>query len=158
MNMHILVAYATNSSGTLVASVVIANSLKNAGHNVTHKDIRAVLPSELTKYDVIVFGSPSWDYKSPEGRLEGQPHEFFRKFIKDASGTSLPEKRFAIFGLGDTAYIKFTGAVDHLEAFVNKMSGKLVIPSLRIDGFYFNQPENEKRAALWADELAKVLV
>jgi flavodoxin I len=156
--MHILVAYATNSSGTLVTSVVIATILKNAGHTIAHKDIRAVLPNELTNYDLIVFGSPSWDYNSPEGRLEGQPHEFFRKFIKEADSISLPNKRFAIFGLGDTAYIKFTGAVDHLEVFVKKMGGKLIIPSLRIDGFYFNQEDNEKKAALWADELAKALV
>lgn len=155
--MNILVAYATNSSGTLVTSVVIATVLKNAGHTVTHKDIRTVLPNELEKYDAIVFGSPSWDYDSPEGKLEGQPHEFFRKFIKDADSIRLPEKRFAIFGLGDTAYIKFTGAVDHLEAFVQKMGGKLVTPSLRIDGFYFNQPENEKKAAAWADEFTKAL-
>lgn len=155
--MHVLIAYATNSSGTLVTSVVIAQVLKNAGHQVTHKDIREVNPLDLSHFDVIVFGSPSWDYESPEGRLEGQPHEFFRKFIKNAEGVSLPEKKFAIFGLGDTAYIKFTGAVDHLEAFVKKMGGKLVIPSLRIDGFYFNQPENEKKAAMWADNLVKVI-
>lgn len=155
--MHILVAYATNSSGTLVTSVVIAHVLKNAGHEITHKDIRTVLPGELERYDAIVFGSPSWDYDSPEGKLEGQPHEFFRKFIKEADSIKLPNKKFAIFGLGDTAYIKFTGAVDHLEAFVKKMGGTLVMPSLRVDGFYFNQPENEKKAATWADELVKKL-
>jgi flavodoxin I len=155
--MNILVAYATNSSGTLVVSVIVANALKNAGHTVSHKDIRTVKPDELAGYDVVVFGSPSWDYDSPEGHLEGQPHEFFRTFIKEAAEVRVPDKKFAIFGLGDTAYINFTGAVDHLESFVKKMGGKLVTTSLRIDGFYFSQSENEAKAAAWTDELAKAL-
>ena len=156
--MNVLVAYATNSSGTLVSSVIVANKLITANHTVAHKDIRTVRPDELASYDLIVFGSPSWDYKSKEGRLEGQPHEFFRKFMSDAKDLKLPDKRFAIFGLGDTAYINFCGAVDHLLKFVEGMGGKLVIDPLRIDGFYFNQPENEKKVMTWAEKLKSALV
>lgn len=154
--MNVLVAYATNSSGTLVASTIVASKLRTT-HTITQKDIREVQPDALSTYDVIVFGSPSWDYKSPTGHLEGQPHEFFRKFIKEAENIQLPEKKFAVFGLGDTAYINFCGAVNHLEAFVERLGGKLVTPSLRIDGFYFDQPNNEAKVAMWTDELAKQL-
>ena len=155
--MQVLVAYATNSSGTLVSSVIVANTLIKAGHNVTHKDIRTVIPEELAQYDAIIFGSPSWDYNNQKGRLEGQPHEFFRAFMTKAENITMKDKPFAVFGLGDTAYINFCGAVDHLETFVNKMQGTLITPSLRIDGFYFNQPENEQLVGTWAQSLTKAL-
>lgn len=155
--MTILVAYATNSSGTLTASKIVADLLSNAGHAVTHLDIRAVEPLHLANYDIIILGSPSWDYKAASGRLEGMPHEFFRNFIQKAHGITFPEKKFAIFGLGDTAYINFCGAADRLESFVKSLMGVLVIPSLRIDGFYFDQMNNEKRVADWTNQLVAIL-
>lgn len=155
--MTILVAYATNSSGTLTASKIVAEKLAERQHSVTHKDIREVEPQQLSEYDVIVFGSPSWDYKSPSGRLEGMPHEFFRTFIQKTHGLTFPGKKFAVFGLGDSAYINFCGAADRLESFVESLQGNLVLSSLRIDGFYFDQVNNEAKVASWAEELASVL-
>jgi flavodoxin len=70
---------------------------------------------------------------------------------------TLPGKHFAIFGLGDSAYPQFTGAVNHLEEFVKKLGGKLVIESCRIDGFFFDQENNEKKLTDWSARLDNIL-
>jgi flavodoxin short chain len=139
----ILIAYATNSGGTLTVAQLIGEKLKEKGFEVLLKDIREVKKETLPEFDLIIFGSPSWDYNDKEG----QPHEFFTKFMEDCDGVKL--KKVAVFGLGDTAYLHFCGAVDYIENFVKKNGGEIAVESLRIDGFFFSQKENEERALDW---------
>lgn len=148
--MRILVTYATNSSSTKTVSNIISEILVKNTHTVTHKDIREIANEELPKYDLLIFGSPSWNYN----KLEGQPHEFFTKFMTENADLHLPEKKFAIFGLGDTAYMNFCGAVIHLEEFVAKIGGVLMAPSLKIDGFYFHENENRDKVISWTQNLS----
>ena len=54
-------------------------------------------------------------------------------------------------------YTHFTGAVTVLEKFVDTLGGKRITGSLRIDGFYFNQPENEKTVEKWAEKLSSAI-
>lgn len=143
--MKMLIAYATYSSSTESASKVIESVLSQS-HEVTRKNIKEVIPDELHNYDVILFGSPSWWNRSKDG----QPHEFFLEFMDSMQGKRV-EKPFAIFGNGDSAYTHFTGAVDVLEQFVDYLGGKKIAPSLRIDGYYFDQPGNEKLVKEWAE-------
>lgn len=149
--MKILVAYATNSSGTLMASQIIVSTLSDKGHEVTHKDIRNVKIETLDQYDLILFGSPSWNYN----KMEGQPHEYFSRFMEQADGKSVSGKKFAVFGLGDTAYIQFCGAVDHIQEFVKKIGGELIAEPLRVDGYFFDQKNNEEKIKTWADSLGQ---
>lgn len=151
--MKTLLAYATYSSGTQTASLAVAEELTKQGHTVERKNIHDITPDELNQYDLIILASPSW---LNDGK-EGQPHEYFLHFIETMQGKELPGKLFAIFGLGDTAYMNFCGAVDHLEAFVKSVKGKLVIESLRIDGFYYSQAHNTDLLKSWAHKLAQAL-
>lgn len=151
--MKILIAYATNSSGTLVASQTILSVLNENGHEVIQRDIRNVKAESLSLFDLVIFGSPSWNYN----KTEGQPHEFITQFINSMEGQELPNKLFAVFGLGDTAYMYFCGAVDHIEEFITRLKGALLLPSLRIDGFYFNQHENEILLTKWSEEITEKL-
>lgn len=148
--MKLLLAYATYSSGTVTASQEVEKELTEKGVSVTRIDIREVAQDELSNFDVIIFASPSW----LNNGKEGQPHEFFLRFMGDMQGKTLPGKKFAIFGLGDTAYMYFCGAVDYLEAFVKDLQGELLVASLRIDGFYFDQAGNTKKLQQWADTVA----
>lgn len=150
--MKILLAYATYSSGTDLATQIVQEILQKQ-HNVVRKDIRTVSFNELENADVILFASPSW--RTRKG--DGQPHEFFLDYIDSMQGKSLPEKRFAIVGLGDSAYTHFCGAVDVLESFVSQLGGNLLIPSLRIDGFYFSQQKNEDHIRDWTHSLQSAL-
>lgn len=150
--MKILLAFATYSSGTDLASQLVEEKLKEK-YQIERKDIREVLFGELENADVVIFASPSW--RTRKG--DGQPHEFFLDFMDKMEGKKVPGKKFAIMGLGDTAYTNFCGAVDVLETFVGQLDGELLCPSLRIDGFYFNQHENEEHIRSWAHSLHSFL-
>lgn len=150
--MKTLLIYATYSSGTQQAADEVVAALGKHGVEVTKKEVPDVTPEELAESDLIILGSPSWDING-EG---GQPHEHFGAFIEKTS-TPLPGKKFAVFGLGDTAYPVFCGAVDHLEKFVQKLQGTLVIPSLRIDGYFFNPDEASKNIEAWTTQLVNAL-
>jgi flavodoxin I len=145
----ILVAYATNSSGTETVSSIITDFLATQNHTVAHKNIKEVKKDELPAYDLIIFGSPSWKYHD----TEGQPHEFFTKFMTENAALTLQDKKFAVYGLGDSAYMTFCGAVGYLEEYVQKIGGQLVVPSLKIDGFYFRQKENTEKILSWLHSL-----
>ena len=150
--MKVLLIYATYSSGTEVASGVVGDILSK-DHELTIKKLPEASPADLQNFDVIIMASPSWEHE----KEQGYPHEFWLKFIEKAGEMTLPGKKFAIFGLGDTAYPKFTGAVDHLEAFVKKLGGTLLIESMRIDGFFFDQENNETKLRDWAARLDNIL-
>ncbi len=147
--MQFFIGYATYSSGTLLVSEIIENELSKAGAAVVRKDIRYASEKDIKQNDVIILGSPSWWNRNKDG----MPHEFMLSFMDSLQGFTFPAKKFAVFGLGDTAYTRFCGAVDQLEAFVASLNGRLLIPSLRIDGFFFNQKENEEKVQEWTQNL-----
>jgi len=126
--MNILLLYATYSSGTDIASQTV-NDILSQKHKVTRKLV--------------------WDY---EGK-EGQPHQDFINFILNCANKTFENKSFAVFGLGDSSYAHFCGGVDELNSFVNKIKGKLIIDSLKIDGFYFNQADNLEKITSWTNDL-----
>jgi flavodoxin I len=152
--MKVLLAFATYSSGTDLASQIVTTVLTEKNIAVERKDIREVSVDSLREYDYIIFASPSW--RTRKG--DGMPHEFFLDFIDKAEGTDFSGMRFGIFGLGDRAYTHFTGAVDELSSFVTSHGGSLIIEPLRIDGFYFNQAANEKYLEDWADQFSQHLI
>jgi flavodoxin I len=150
--MNILLVFATYSSGTQVVSEMITDLLKKQGHEVTLKQVEETAETDLSAPSLVIFGSPSWDI----GGEGGNPHEHFLSFI-EKSTIPLPGKKFAIFGLWDTAYPIFCGAVDHLEEFVKKLQGTLIVPSLRIDGYFFNTEDANRQIEEWVSQVQKAL-
>ncbi|MBI4084814.1 MAG: flavodoxin family protein [Candidatus Levybacteria bacterium] len=147
--MKILLVFATYSSGTHMASDVVSQQLSAKGHTVELKDVQEVQLDAFNNYDLIILATPSWDI----GGQGGQPHEHFVAFIANAKGKTTPGKKFAVFGLGDSSYPQFCGGVDHLEKFVKDLQGILVAPSLRIDGYFFNQDEANNKISEWLASL-----
>lgn len=150
--MKILICYATYSSGTQTASEFLEEHLK-ATHDVTRKQVKEVDPDEFKNYELIIFGSPSWEIN----KIEGMPHQDFIELTQKALGKTYEDRTFAVFGLGDETYAHFCGAVDHLELFIMDMKAKLVHPSLKIEGFYFKKDENVKTLLEWSDKLLSTL-
>lgn len=149
--MKILLVYATYSSGTHMASDVASQELQKGGHTVDVKDVQETNIDDFNNYDLVILTSPSWDI----GGQGGQPHEHFGAFIAQNAGKTFPGKKFAIFGLGDSTYPEFCGAVDHLEKFVDALQGKRVTDSLRIDGYFFNQDEANGKITEWIGHLGQ---
>lgn len=147
--MKVLIAYATNSGGTFFATQIVESVLKNKRHSVTRKEIEEISPSALKDFDLIIFACPSWNYKGAEGEL----HASFKEFVQNFSGNSLKGKKCAVFGLGDSTYLYFCGAVDRLERFVKDNGGILLSPSLRIDGYYRNEQLHNKMLEDWAEKI-----
>lgn len=147
--MQVLIAYATYSSGTQTVSELLEKYLKEKGWEICRKNIRDITPEMLSNYELVLFGSPSW----LNNKKDGQPHEFFLQFMASMQGKSFSGSQFAVFGLGDTAYPNFCGAVHELEEFIKTLGGNLITESLRIDGYYFNEEENTKMLYAWADRV-----
>ncbi len=150
--MTILVVFATNSGGTDSASQIVVDILSQAGHKVTRKTAKETNAEDFTAADCVILASPTWDY----AEKEGQPHEDFIALMGKLEGKIFEGKRFAVLGLGDSSYTVFCGAVEHLDEFVKKMKGNLIVPSLKIDGFYYH-PENPEKVKSWTQGLTKVL-
>lgn len=146
--MDILLVYATNSGGTAQTATIIADTLKGKGHSVTMKEAKDAEKTDATKTECIILGSSSWDYNG----LEGQPLPEMAEFIDRCKDIQLEGKPCAVFGLGDSSYTYFCGAVTYLEAFVKRAKGTLVLPSLKVDGFYM-KPEAGEQITKWADAL-----
>jgi flavodoxin I len=149
--MNILLIYATNSGGTQMAAQTVTDILTRGGQTVTLKQVKEANPEDLTGYDIIIFGSPSWDYKEEQGL----PHEDYLSFIEKMKGKKFTSQKFAVFGLGDSSYTNFCGAVGHLETMVKSVEGKLAVESLKIDGFFYDQAGNEQKIKDWAGKLTK---
>ncbi len=147
--MKVLIAYATNSGGTFFATQTVENALKSKRHTVTCKEIEELSSNALKEYDLIIFASPSWNYKGAEGELQTS----FKEFVQNYSGGSLKGKKCAVFGLGDSTYLYFCGAVERLERFVKDNGGILLSPSLRIDSYYRDETLHNNLLESWTEKI-----
>ncbi|KKP87050.1 MAG: Flavodoxin [Candidatus Roizmanbacteria bacterium GW2011_GWA2_35_8] len=96
-----------------------------------------------------IFASPSWDNESEEG----QPHIDFISFMQKSTGKNFNGKSCATFGLGDSTYAHFCGAVDIVTDYIKKNGGKIINDPLKIDGYLFNTEANNKLLSDWANML-----
>lgn len=150
--MKVLLLYATNSGSTYLAGRMISAALQ-AHYTVVFKRAAEVKPKELRRFDLIVIGSPSWRVDGSEG----QPHETIQELLSQVKAKKLAKKLFALYGCGDSSYADFCGAVTYLEQFVARTGGKLVLPPLRLDKYFFQLEKSEALTKKWAKELADVL-
>lgn len=151
--MKVLIIFATYSSGTDLATDVIKKVLEAAHVEVMKKNIKDISAAEINSFSTIILASPSW--RTRKG--DGMPHEFFLDYMDTVEEGDYKGKKFAVMGLGDTAYTHFCGAVNELEKFIQAKGGVLFTESLRIDGFYFSQEQNEKKIVEWSELIAKSL-
>lgn len=132
---------------------IIAEILTQQHHTVTVKNFKDLQPDDLFAFDAIVWGSNTW----LQNGKDGQPHQYVLDFIEKMNGREVTDKRFAVYGLGDSSYARVCGSVDHLERLVSSIKGNLFTPSLRVDSFYFDQENNTKLVKSWAEEISQKL-
>ncbi|MEK7570457.1 MAG: flavodoxin family protein [Patescibacteria group bacterium] len=155
--MNVTLIYATNSGGTQEAGKIIAEVFSAAGHTVTMKRANAASAADITSADLVILGSCSWERMEGKEKLEGQLQEHMLAFTQTLLGHTYPKVRFAVYGLGDSSYTVFCGAADRLEEVVKKIQGQKVGETLRIDGFFFQENQNEAKVKQWAEQLVKSL-
>ncbi len=152
--MKVLVVYATYSGGTRIAATIVEEVLKT-DHEVTIKSVHDLDQKEISDYDFTIFGSNSWFEQKEEGQMNSGFHALKEKLQPDC----WKGKRFAIYALGDSNlyHNTFCKSADHLEKMVREFGGDAVVPPLKVDRFYFNEEENEKKITVWAEELSRFL-
>ncbi len=155
--MNIVIVYGTNSGGTYETALLIKEAFEHKGHHV--KVIRAdtVKPENLSAYDLIIFGSCTWELVTPQRKFEGTLQEHFLVFRNTLKGKEFPGKRFAVFALGDSSYTTFCIAANHLVALVKQFKGIQIGETLRINKFFFNLGENRKIVRAWSAHLMAML-
>jgi flavodoxin len=148
--MKALVVYASNSGNTRMVAERIGQRLEEHKIKATVRDVADMKPHDLRGYDLIVFGSCTWERFVDGQRLQAQLPEHMHRFVSSAEHTRLPDSKFAVFALGRHEYTGFAGAAAHLQVLVHKLGGTESIPPLKIDGFPHHQLE---LADVWTDQL-----
>ncbi len=150
--LKILLIYATNSGSTYVAGKIIKEAL-NHDFAMTMQNASETNPNDADNFDIIILGSPTWDF----GGKDGMPHEMMLELLNKWQNKSFAGKRFAIFGCGDRMFVQFCAAVDYIEKFIANVGGTLLLPSLRLNNFFFELEKETELAKEWAGELKKML-
>ncbi len=144
----ILLIYATHSGSTFVAAQIIKEIL-STNFEVVMQNALESKPTDIKNYDTVILGSPSWFSRGEEG----MPSETMLKLTDVWGKQNLSNKHFAVYGCGDDSYMTFCGAVNHLENFVKNVKGNFMLPSLRLNGFFFDVDKNVEQVKKWAADL-----
>jgi flavodoxin I len=147
--MKVLIIFATYSGGTEAAVQVLEKSLTQHGLTVSISNPKGSTNDMILQSDLTIFCSPSWDTNGKDG----QPHEEYFPFMESLKNSQWDTHQFAVMGLGDSSYPHFCGAVSVLETFIQEHKGKIKIPSLRLDGYFYNESGNAKIIQDWANQL-----
>lgn len=143
--VKIVIVYGSTTGNTEIMADMISGRL-SGDNTVDMKNSADTVVEELAKYDVVIFGSSTWGDGELQDDMEG--------FNEEIKTINLNQKKAAVFGPGDTAYPHFCKAVDILEETVKGTGGRIILPSLKIDG---DIDDNKDSINEWAENLKKMI-
>lgn len=139
--MKIKIVYETQVGTTQFVAEVLQATLQEVGHEVDLHSIRQKgRQPKLEGYDMVLFGSPTYN----EGRPEASVEQMIEEFHPDLS-----QIKVAVFSLGDKSYEAFCGSAEVLENWVKECKGTPVVPALKVDGY----PQEVTGIQEWAKSL-----
>ncbi len=125
----LLIIYGSTTGSTEQVAEWIGAVLKPQGHVVRIKNITDARVEDLEKdHDLILLGVSTWG----DDGVESQ--EDYVLFYKELDRGLLKGRKVALFGCGDSNYEDFCGALDLLEAKMEKLGAIIGNELLRIDG------------------------
>ncbi len=108
-------------------------------------------PEDLTKGDVLILGSGTWN----TGGIEGQLNMHMDALLKErAEGIDLAGKPCALIALGDDRYHYTCRATEHLMQFVMQHGGTTCAPPLLIVNEPYGQ---EDKIEKWGEKFLSIL-
>lgn len=149
--MNILITYESNSGSTHHTAKLIEEKLLEANYKVTLKKASSTSRDDIEENDFVLVGSPSWLIDNVQGR----PHEEVASLLERIEQTYIENKKIAVFGCGDDSYINFCGAVDVIEKNLLEKNARQIVPSLKVNSFYFNLDNNIQMIQAWAQVLSE---
>lgn len=145
------IIFASTSGHTeFVIDTLIERILECAKDIAVHKQRSEEAAGEdLTKDDVLLLASGTWNTGSVEGQLNPHMHELL---LKKTTNVDLKKTPCAVIALGDDRYFYTARANEHLSRFIIDHGGRQLLPALTI----INEPYGqEDRIRHFADELVK---
>ncbi|MNW24196.1 Flavodoxin [compost metagenome] len=131
--MKVIIVYASMTGNTEEIAELIAEGVRQEGHEAVLKESHECSASELLEYDGYIMGLYTWG----DGELPDEFEDLFEELDEvDLAGT-----RTALFGSGDTSYAEFCGAVDLLEKKLKERGATVAQESLKLE---FNPRDDEK--------------
>lgn len=127
----ILILYASQTGMTADVATALCGQLAEQLpiYRFALKSVREVTIEKLADYSTIILGSSTWDHGIPAPDGE----EFLSRLI--AAKPDLSTNSYALFGLGDSAYPEFCGALPLIEADLQRFQGRVYPEQFMIDGF-----------------------
>lgn len=150
-SLHVL--YASTSGHTEYVVKEIAAKLKEISPSVNVTFTRAELatPEDLSKGDVLLLGSGTWNTGSIEGQLNPHMHAFL---IDRAAKADLKGKKVLLVALGDARYRYTARAGEHLQKFAESHGGTLMGDRLTIVNEPYGQ---EEKIHAWTKSISSLL-
>lgn len=138
-------AYASTAGHTEYVTDILLNALQGAGGiTVERKRAELCAPEDLSKGDVLVLASGTWNTGGVEGQLNPHMHALLKE---KAAKADLKGKKVACIALGDERYRYTAEARVHLEEFAKSHGGQLLTESLVIVNEPYGQ---EAKVREWA--------
>ncbi|MDA1475738.1 flavodoxin [Bacillus changyiensis] len=132
----VLLVYATMSGNTEAMADLIEKGLLKQEVIVDRHEAMDIDADLFNEYQWILLGAYTWgDGDLPDEMLD---------LYEDMDDLNFNDKKFAVFGSGDTSYEHFCGAVDILEEKIKQLGGEIVLPAVKIE----MNPENEEENLL----------
>lgn len=133
--MKILILYGSLTGNTQSVAEQISEFLIQSGVEHEIMNTNSFSAKDVLNYDLLLLGSSTWD----DGVLQYD----FEAFFKEVQDFDFNDKKFAVFGCGDSSYEHFCGAVDIIEKFWQEKGATKLINHLKIDGFPQQEPNQE---------------
>lgn len=133
----VLIVYGSTTGNTEALAEILGRLIQEAGHETTLLNAAdASAPGLCDGWDMILFGCSAWG--DDEIILQDDFDALFQQFdLINAKG-----HKGACFATGDSNFTYFCGAVDVIEAALERLGADVVVEGLKIDGqAQSDQPE-----------------
>ncbi|UHA72789.1 flavodoxin [Paenibacillus sp. 481] len=123
--MKTILIYASMTGNTEEMAEAVAAGVREAGGDVTVKEVLDANVHDLNDYDGILLGAYTWG----DGEL---PDEFL-DFYDDMADLNLEGKKAAVFGSCDSSYAEYGAAVDILTNKLKELGAEVVLEGLKVE-------------------------
>ena len=146
----VLIVYGSTTGNTEALAEILGRLIQEAGHETTLLNAAdASAPGLCDGWDMILFGCSAWG--DDEIILQDDFDALFQQFdLINAKG-----HKVACFATGDSNFTYFCGAVDVIEAALERLGADVVVEGLKIDGqAQSDQPEIQEWTELSSNSVS----
>lgn len=134
----IQIIYASTSGHTEYVVQKLVEFLESQKLEVQSTKAEQAKPEDLSKGDLLILASGTWNTGGVEGQMNPHMHDFLLTKAKDVD---LKGKKVMLIALGDHRYFYTCRSGEHMRKFVMSHGGKVIEPSLLIVNEPYDQDE-----------------